>query len=913
MCTHMKLFTKLASLSVGLAMAVGVGVAVSQKADEVKAGDNWVAVTSTTSLSAGDKILIVSNTGSNYLGITTSSGHFQGIAFSQSVSNDANGVVTLESTGTANRYKLASKGSNGYITASKAASGGGQYTNSDDSGWDFSYDGGWDIIYNSNSAYLRVYNETFRTYSKKSNQACLIYKYSGGGSVTSYTITYNANGGTGEMEDTVGEDPAVQSSSFTAPSGKIFGSWNDSSDGKGDSYAVGDKPKKDLNLYAIWIDQPVCVTLTNLGASLGSTANDEIQTVDINDSLTSETYTLNYFQCKKQTNTGKYAMFMTKSVDAFISNNTEMPGAIESVEVFILTGAAGGATYDVAFGKTEFTAATAGIGAVNITGGNSHVFENTSIAGAKYFCVTLGSATNGQVLGLTINYQSDDPGKKNMVIKQSGSPAEGASFDWNSGAGHYVFEAYEDSSKVSGITWSTSDSAIATINSSSGALTTVKPGSVTVIAEAEGYNNASASITINSGSVSSVVVSGSMSKTAYNVGELWSHAGLTATVNYSTGYSYDGSDDAAWTYNPASPALNVESVVATATIGGKSGNSSAQAVTVTKTNPLQAIYSMAADTNVDVYGYFVGNKDGNNIIIMDGAYGMDVYKSGIGTNSYVAGETILHVTGKVSIFNGLYEIANSTVSEVSSADISTPEVYAAQGGETAEYASRTTTVTGIPTCTKNDFSGDAGAKDITMSFAVGGKTVQVFYHRNSQTTDDYSYNDMKNAVANGDEITVQGFTSWYNGFQVNMNSVVKSADTYTAEAFAQDLLDQTDEVCKDYDGQTNNRDALVAIWSDLAGADKYPSLPGPQKTILADANRDEGGSVVEQAMARYDYLTGKYNLANFINGRTPVSFATTIEPTTSDSSSYLVIIIVIIASIALDTIVIAHKKRKFKK
>ena len=69
-----------------------------------------------------------------------------------------------------------------------------------------------------------------------------------------YTISYSANGGTGDaMPNTTGTAPAVASCSFTAPEGYTFSRWNTASDGSGDDYAPGDIAASNLTLYAIWI------------------------------------------------------------------------------------------------------------------------------------------------------------------------------------------------------------------------------------------------------------------------------------------------------------------------------------------------------------------------------------------------------------------------------------------------------------------------------------------------------------------------------------------------------------------------------------------------------------------------------------------------------------------------------------
>ena len=66
-----------------------------------------------------------------------------------------------------------------------------------------------------------------------------------------YTVTYKANGGTG---DDVEDDAAttIASNSFTAPATMAFVGWNTKDDGSGKDYAAGDAVDDDLTLYAQW-------------------------------------------------------------------------------------------------------------------------------------------------------------------------------------------------------------------------------------------------------------------------------------------------------------------------------------------------------------------------------------------------------------------------------------------------------------------------------------------------------------------------------------------------------------------------------------------------------------------------------------------------------------------------------------
>ena len=234
------------------------------------------------------------------------------------------------------------------------------------------------------------------------------------------------------------------------------------------------------------------VTLANIGTSLGSTANETMETVDIDDG--DDTYTLNYLQCKKQGD----SMFMAKDSGSFISNHTEMPDEIVDVELFINSGASGSATYDVAFGTSEFEEATAGIGAVNITGGNSHKFTNPT-SGATYFCITLGASANGQVLKIVVTYTTTTA----TFIEDSYHNTTNLAV--NEGVANYKLY-YKNSSTSTAITyatWTVADNSVLGLYTTSDGdcgVLPIKPGSTTVTAVKEGFRAATVTITVNAAS-----------------------------------------------------------------------------------------------------------------------------------------------------------------------------------------------------------------------------------------------------------------------------------------------------------------------------------------------------------------------------------------------------------------------------
>lgn len=81
--------------------------------------------------------------------------------------------------------------------------------------------------------------------------------------VTTYTVTYDANTGTGTVPT---ESPkaagatfiAANGSGLTPPASKVFSTWNTAANGSGTSYGAGNTvtmPASNLTLYAQWIDE----------------------------------------------------------------------------------------------------------------------------------------------------------------------------------------------------------------------------------------------------------------------------------------------------------------------------------------------------------------------------------------------------------------------------------------------------------------------------------------------------------------------------------------------------------------------------------------------------------------------------------------------------------------------------------
>lgn len=280
------------------------------------------------------------------------------------------------------------------------------------------------------------------------------------------------------------------------------------------------------------------ITLDNLGAGLTTTSNTEVKTTSITATETGlGTFTLNYLQGKKQGN----VILLASSKGAFISNKTPIPGAIKSVTVFINTGASGKTTYHCAFGTSEFTKADAtGSTAVNIKGGSSYTYT-CSVANAKFFCISLGNANNGQVLKVVVTY--DAPSLQSIAL--SGNPTKKtymADESLNTD-GLVVTGTYSDNSTktiTEGITWEIDPDPLTAGTTSVDVMASVKNAAGKDVTS-DVYTVTGLTVTAAK-SLTSIAVSGTPAE--FWKGDTFNHNGMTVTAKWDDNSTTDVTTEA---------------------------------------------------------------------------------------------------------------------------------------------------------------------------------------------------------------------------------------------------------------------------------------------------------------------------------------------------------------------------------
>ena len=159
------------------------------------------------------------------------------------------------------------------------------------------------------------------------------------------------------------------------------------------------------------------------------------------------------------------------------------------------------------------------------------------------------------------------------------------------------------------------------------------------------------------------------------------------------------------------------------------------------------------------------------------------------------------------------------------------------------------------------------------------------------------------------KVNVAGTYEIYLKTGASSNKLWIQQDSATeAAAFAAEFL--TTITCTD-----NSTTFNLNVWNNVSGTSsmeyKYSHLDKGARDILADADAKENGSTIEQCVARYDRILGKYGYGTATGqyhdfmGRTPAPIsggAKLVLPTIGNNNSNTIVIIVIISLVSVTAI-----------
>lgn len=420
-----KLFTKIAGLSIGLAMAIGVGVAVGSNSKEATPVHATAATLSLSSGSGGTGTVTYKNTG--YAGVKIGASSKTGTA-AFTVASGSTSCSFFAAGWNGKSVTLSVSISSGSISPTSvsltADSGVSGSTNN------FTISGTIDSNFKKDFTLSNVTSSATISITTSSTEKRAAIWNANYEAATTYTISYNANGGSGTMSSTTGTNPAVADCTFGAPSGKQFSYWHTTSSGTGGTtYAAGDTPKKNLSLYAIWEDLPsdpyVSLTLASGSpAYKGSTVTVSATTAHLEGSGLNWTVTAGSVTGISSTNTsftGTLASTGTVTIKA--QDNGGDTYDTVSVTVNAVTVSLNESAISVAQSGTSSLTATVNTGSVIWSSNNAKVTVEADSGNALKGNISVAAdATVGSTAVITATSTVDSSVKATCTVTVSENP-----------------------------------------------------------------------------------------------------------------------------------------------------------------------------------------------------------------------------------------------------------------------------------------------------------------------------------------------------------------------------------------------------------------------------------------------------------------------------------------------------------
>ena len=428
------------------------------------------------------------------------------------------------------------------------------------------------------------------------------------------------------------------------------------------------------------------------------------------------------------------------------------------------------------------------------------------------------------------------------------------------------------------------------------------------------------------GNLTSITVGGSPS--AKTLDSEWDLSDVTVTGTYEHGSAsvktlcdIEVAEDV-----PAITADGSTTVHVTATLKDDDTMTDTKALTANLTAiPLgcDQLYTANEGDEITVVGKFLSSYAQTNhqatagVFIGNGEYGVMIYGSSSSLEG-VTTDTYLKATGTVVEYNGLRELAGNPKptfeiipAEVAVPYCSAPQDYTLTGAETNyNLVSRQTLVRG----TVSEVSGSiSSTSETTVTIRLANNNNATVFIKKNQTGV-IDYDGLAEALVVGKEVTVKGILSIHNGFQVILPQLVEEDTSITAEVFCESLMEKTDTICAK--AESLRHDELVTAWSDLKN-DTFAKMTdeeiGKLKSAAANYN-NTSENPLENAMGRYNYLTKKYNLDNFlerdVSGAPVASYLRVAEIANGNQATAITVVSIVVASLITVGAIFAIRRKK---
>ena len=323
--------------------------------------------------------------------------------------------------------------------------------------------------------------------------------------------------------------------------------------------------------------------------------------------------------------------------------------------------------------------------------------------------------------------------------------------------------------------------------------------------------------------LTSIAISGNPTKTTYETGETFDPAGLTVTGTYSDASTDDLTDEAEWTFEPATfTSTSQTSVSVTATVSGKS-DTKEYIVTVNEHVVTPGTYEISL--NNALYGISAGENGTeqsvtrNDITVVSG--------KNSGSNTYYDTSHIRYYVGsylKLSVPEG-YEITRVTFAEPTSDskwDATADEGITVGSGT---YTNSSKTWVGSASQLQFDFSKQCRAASIEVTYAVAKqKTLKSISVSGQQTTfwkgDAFVFGGTVTATYEEDDVDDENVTAsaeitGYNGDSAGKQTITVS---YKGKSTTYDVTVNTIANTEETAYTTADAIAIINAGKDLASA-----------------------------------------------------------------------------------------------
>ena len=329
----------------------------------------------------------------------------------------------------------------------------------------------------------------------------------------------------------------------------------------------------------------------------------------------------------------------------------------------------------------------------------------------------------------------------------------------------------------------------------------------------------------------------------------------------------------------------------------------------------EAVSALSSGTTTSKSYTFTGiitGKVGNSFYMQDGAYGMYIYAGG---TSMISDSAVGHeatVTAKLTNYNGMYETASNTATVNVSSNTGTIEPLTITSYDALAAANQNllaSLTSGVVKTKQSKASTTSGStSDWKVVITVGNQDITVFGSRYLSTMN--AINTLYDTLKVGDYISISNMETSVSNNNIQLALTDQSNITigYSLNSFCEEFLGNI--ICN---ANGTSAPAFASGYSWAQFATLYAKLSSSDQSALTNASAT-GSELINQVVARYDYIVGKYGTATYSDfmNRNPASLSNSIMSINNNNGA-LVLLITITSVLIISAGALLLMLKKYKK